>query len=149
MALSLRVLGPASFMLFLVPMALLQPAVTRQRRIREAQRQTLVALSRLTDQAGLTTPGHATRVARLAVPVAREAGVDDAGIDADTDAGVRIAARAAIARLAAVLVPAARLLQEGFARVEHCRLPLDLMRDRETRTLQRSLIEEPYDGERR
>jgi response regulator RpfG family c-di-GMP phosphodiesterase len=54
--------------------------VTRQRRIREAQHQTLVALSRLTDQAGLTTPGHGTRVARLAVPVAREAGVDDADL---------------------------------------------------------------------
>lgn len=80
MALSLKDLGPATFLLFLVPMALLQPAVTRQRRIREAQRQTLVALSRLTDQAGLTAPGHAIRVARLALPVAREAGVDDADL---------------------------------------------------------------------
>ncbi len=80
MALALEVLGPVSFLLFLVPMALLQPAVTRQRRIREAQRQTLVALSRLTDQAGLTAPGHAIRVARLALPVAREAGVDDADL---------------------------------------------------------------------
>lgn len=80
MALSVRVLGPASFVLFLVPMALLQPAVTRQRRIREAQRQTIIALSRLTDQAGLTTPGHAVRVARTAVPVAREVGVEDADL---------------------------------------------------------------------
>lgn len=80
MALSLKDLGPATFLLFLVPMALLQPAVTRQRRIREAQRQTLVALSRLTDQAGLTSPGHAIRVARVALPVAREAGVDDADL---------------------------------------------------------------------
>lgn len=85
MALSLRVLGPASFVLFLVPMALLQPAVTRQRRIREAQRQTIFALSRLTDQAGLTAPGHAVRVARTAVPVAREAGVEDADL-ADVEA---------------------------------------------------------------
>lgn len=81
MALSLKVLGPGSFILFLVPMALLQPAVTRQRRIREAQRQTLIALSRLTDQAGLTTPGHGVRVARLAVPVAREVGVEDADLE--------------------------------------------------------------------
>lgn len=80
MALSLKLLGPAAILLFLVPMAVLQPAVTRQRRIREAQRQTLYALSRLTDQAGLTRPGHAVRVARLAVPVAREAGVDDADL---------------------------------------------------------------------
>jgi hypothetical protein len=80
MALSLGVLRAASFVLFLVPMALLQPAVTRQRRIRDAQRQTLYALSRLTDQAGLTAPGHAVRVARLARPVAREVGVDDADL---------------------------------------------------------------------
>lgn len=80
MALSLGFLGPATFVLFLLPLALLQPAVIRQRRIREAQRQTLVALSRLTDQAGLTAPGHAIRVARLAVPVAREVGVDDADL---------------------------------------------------------------------
>lgn len=80
MALSLSDLGWPTFVLFLVPMALLQPAVARQRRIREAQRQTLFALSRLTDQAGLTAPGHAVRVARLAVPVAREAGVDDADL---------------------------------------------------------------------
>ncbi|AXH97676.1 HD-GYP domain-containing protein [Ornithinimicrobium avium] len=85
MALSVRLLGAASFVLFLVPMALLQPAVTRQRRIREAQRQTIFALSRLTDQAGLTTPGHGVRVARTAVPVAREAGVEDADL-ADVEA---------------------------------------------------------------
>ncbi len=80
MALSVPVLRSASFVLFLVPMALLQPAVTRQRRIKEAQRQTIIALSRLTDQAGLTAPGHAVRVARTAVPVAREAGVEDADL---------------------------------------------------------------------
>lgn len=80
MALSLGVLRAASFMLFLVPMALLQPAVTRQRRIRAAQRDTLVALSRLTDQAGLTAPEHAIRVARLALPVAREVGMEDADL---------------------------------------------------------------------
>lgn len=81
MALSLEVLGVISFVLFLVPMALLQPAVTRQRRIREAQRQTLFALSRLTDQAGLTASGHAVRVAALAVPVAREVGVEEDDLD--------------------------------------------------------------------
>lgn len=76
-ALAVKPLGPVSFLLFLVPMTVLLPAVTRQRQIRAAQRQTLFALSRLTDQAGLTAPGHATRVARLAVPVAREVGIED------------------------------------------------------------------------
>ena len=80
MAISLRVLGPIALLLFLVPMGVLQPAVTRQRRIRVAQREMLYALSRLTDQAGLTAPGHGTRVARLAVPVAREVGVEEADL---------------------------------------------------------------------
>jgi response regulator RpfG family c-di-GMP phosphodiesterase len=86
-ALALHVLGPVSFLLFLVPMTVLLPAVTRQRQIRAAQRQTMFALARLTDQAGLTAPGHAARVARLAVPVAREAGVEDADLlDVETAA---------------------------------------------------------------
>lgn len=76
-ALAVKPLGSVSFLLFLVPMTVLLPAVTRQRQIRAAQRQTLFALSRLTDQAGLTAPGHAARVARLAVPVAREVGIED------------------------------------------------------------------------
>lgn len=85
MALGLRVLGPVSLVLFLVPLAVLQPAVGRQRRIRMAQRQTISALARLTDQAGLTTAGHGARVAALAVPVAREVGVDEADL-ADVEA---------------------------------------------------------------
>lgn len=76
MAISLPVLGPAALLLGLVPMVVLLPAVTRQRSIRAAQRQTIVALAGLTDQAGLTSPGHALRVASLAVPVAREVGVE-------------------------------------------------------------------------
>ncbi|MFK5634632.1 MULTISPECIES: HD-GYP domain-containing protein [unclassified Ornithinimicrobium] len=84
-AISLPVLGPVALLLFLVPMGVLQPAVTRQRRIRAAQREMLYALSRLTDQAGLTAPGHGTRVARLAVPVAREVGVQEADL-ADVEA---------------------------------------------------------------
>ena len=80
MALSLQVLGPVALVLFLVPLGVLQTAVTRQRKIRAAQRQTLFALARLTDQAGLTARGHAHRVATLAVPVAREVGVPDADL---------------------------------------------------------------------
>lgn len=79
-ALGLRVLGPASLVLFLLPLALLQPTVARQRETRIAQRQTIGALARLTDQAGLTAPGHGERVARLVLPVAREVGVDEADL---------------------------------------------------------------------
>lgn len=77
MAISLPLLGAVSLVLFLVPMAVLLPAVTRQRSLRAAQQQTVVALAGLTDQAGFTAPGHAVRVAALAVPVARDVGVDD------------------------------------------------------------------------
>lgn len=77
MALGLDVLGPTSLVLFLVPLLVLQPAVSRQRRIGLAQQQTVVALARLTEEAGLTALGHSARVAALAVPVAREVGVDE------------------------------------------------------------------------
>ena len=76
MALALTELGPASLMLFLVPLLVLQPAVARQRSIRLAQRQTMFALARLPEEAGLTAAGHSARVASLAVPVARELGVE-------------------------------------------------------------------------
>lgn len=80
MALALTELGPASLVLFLVPLLVLQPAVARQRSIRQAQRQTIFALARLPEEAGLTAPGHGARVAALAVPVARELGVDGADL---------------------------------------------------------------------
>lgn len=76
MALSLSELGPASLILFLVPLLVLQPAVARQRSIRLAQRQTVFALARLPEEAGMTASGHAARVAALSVPVARELGVN-------------------------------------------------------------------------
>ena len=80
MALGLPVLGPAALVLFLAPLAVLQLAVGRQRDIRVAQTQTVGALARLTDHAGLTAPGHGQRVAELAVPLARDVGVDEADL---------------------------------------------------------------------
>lgn len=77
MALSLELLGPLSLVLFLVPLLVLQPAVDRQRQIRHAQRQTIVALARLTEEAGLTALGHSARVAALSVPLARDVGVHE------------------------------------------------------------------------
>lgn len=81
MALGLGVLGPLSVVLSLVPLLVLQPAVNRQRRIRLAQQQTVVALARLTEEAGLTALGHSGRVAELAVPVARDLGVREADLE--------------------------------------------------------------------
>lgn len=80
MAVALPVLGAASLVLFLAPLAVLQLAVGQQREIRVAQAQTVGALARLTDHAGLTAPGHGERVAALAVPVARDVGVDEADL---------------------------------------------------------------------
>lgn len=77
MAMALPVLGPTSLVLFLAPLVVLQLAVGQQREIRAAQAQTVGALARLTDQAGLTAPGHGERVAALAVPVARDVGVGE------------------------------------------------------------------------
>ena len=80
MALALTELGPLSLVLFLVPLLVLQPAVTRQRDIRRAQRQTIFALARLPEEAGLAMSGHAARVAELAVPIARDLGVEAADL---------------------------------------------------------------------
>lgn len=80
MALSLDLLGPLALVLSLVPLLVLQPAVERQRRIRLAQRQTIVALARLTEEAGLTALGHSARVAALSVPLARDVGVHESDL---------------------------------------------------------------------
>lgn len=85
MAIALPVLGPVVFILFLVPMAVLLRAVTEQRRIRAAQDQTILVLAGLTDHAGLTTDGHARRVAALALPAAMDLGVEGGDL-ADVEA---------------------------------------------------------------
>ncbi|OLT17270.1 hypothetical protein BJF80_03695 [Serinicoccus sp. CUA-874] len=80
MSLALTELGPASLVLFLVPLLVLQPAVARQRHIRQAQRQTIFALARLPEEAGFAAAGHGARVAALAVPIARDLGVEPADL---------------------------------------------------------------------
>lgn len=76
-ALAVGALGPIAIPLFLAPLLLLQLAVTRQSLVREAQRQTIRSLSRLTDLGGFTTPGHGVRVAHLAVSVGRDLGLPE------------------------------------------------------------------------
>lgn len=61
--------------LFLVPLLLTQFAVRRYGSIRETYRQTIGALSSLTDRAGYTPAGHAARVAELAVAMGRDLGM--------------------------------------------------------------------------
>lgn len=76
-ALAVGALGPIAIPLFLAPLLLLQLAVTRQSLVRDAQRQTIRSLSRLTDLGGFTTPGHALRVARLSLSVGRDLGLGE------------------------------------------------------------------------
>lgn len=68
-------LGALALPLFLFPLALTYFAVQRFASIRRTYRQTIGALSSLTDVAGYTTAGHGDRVAALAVPVGRELGL--------------------------------------------------------------------------
>jgi hypothetical protein len=61
--------------LFLFPLLLTQFAVRRYGGIRETYRQTIGALSSLTDRAGYTPTGHAARVTALSVGMARDIGM--------------------------------------------------------------------------
>lgn len=75
LALAVSALGPIGIPLFLAPLLLLQLAVSRQSMVRDAQRQTIRSLSRLTDQGGFTTQGHAVRVAALSLALGRDLGL--------------------------------------------------------------------------
>ncbi|MGB3593273.1 MAG: HD domain-containing phosphohydrolase [Ornithinimicrobium sp.] len=76
-ALATRAVGPAAMAIFVLPLVLLMIAVRRQAQVADGQRQTVWALSKLTDQGGFTDPGHAARVARLSVPVGRQIGLSE------------------------------------------------------------------------
>lgn len=71
-ALAARPLGLVALPLFLVPLVLTQFAFRRYVGILATYRQSIRTLSRLTDRAGYTTPGHSERVAALSVGVGRE-----------------------------------------------------------------------------
>lgn len=76
-ALAVSALGPIAIPLFLAPLLLLQLAVSRQSAVREAQRQTIRSLSRLTDQGGFTPPDHGARVADLSLAMGRDLGLSE------------------------------------------------------------------------
>lgn len=76
-ALAVGTLGPIAVPLFLIPLMLLNLAVARQAGVRTAQRQTIFALSRLTDLSGYTSPGHAARVADYSVAIGRDMGMSE------------------------------------------------------------------------
>ncbi|MEY9963161.1 response regulator RpfG family c-di-GMP phosphodiesterase [Streptacidiphilus sp. MAP12-16] len=64
--------GPWALPLFSVPLLLSQVAFRRYRAIRATQRQTVASLSRATEVAGYTLPGHARRVADLSLRIGAE-----------------------------------------------------------------------------
>jgi len=76
-ALAERPLGIAAIPLFLFPLVLTQFAVRRHSAIRRTYRQTIRALSRLTEFAGYTEPGHASRVATLSKAMGHELGMSE------------------------------------------------------------------------
>lgn len=76
-ALATRAVGPAAVVMFVLPLVLLMVAVRGESTVSTGQRQTVWALSKLTDQGGFTDPGHAARVARLAVPIGRAVGLSE------------------------------------------------------------------------
>lgn len=72
MALGARALGPWAYPAMVMPLVLVQVAMRRQSAIRQTKRQTVSALAQLPEIGGYTMPGHAARVAELAVGIGRE-----------------------------------------------------------------------------
>lgn len=70
--------GPIFFML---PLALSWAAARRYAHTRRTYRESIAALSRITDLAGYTTPDHARRVAELSVALARQREMSQREID--------------------------------------------------------------------
>jgi hypothetical protein len=62
---------------FLIPLMLTLIAVGQHASVRATQRETIRALSRVTELAGYTPAGHAARVAELCVAVGREMGMSE------------------------------------------------------------------------
>jgi hypothetical protein len=74
-ALAERPLGIMALPLFLLPLVLVQFALRQYASIRETYVQTVRTLSRVTEFAGLTRPGHSDRVAELCVAMGRDLGL--------------------------------------------------------------------------
>ncbi|MGN6634306.1 MAG: HD-GYP domain-containing protein [Oryzihumus sp.] len=76
-ALAERPLGVIAIPLFLFPLVLTQFAVRRYASVRATYRQTIRSLSRLTELAGYTAPGHALRVATVSLAMGRDLGMSE------------------------------------------------------------------------
>jgi hypothetical protein len=76
-ALAAQPLGPWVLVIAAAPMLVMHRSLHRYAAIRATYHQTIRALSRVTELAGYTEPGHARRVCRLALAVGRELGLGD------------------------------------------------------------------------
>jgi HD-GYP domain-containing protein (c-di-GMP phosphodiesterase class II) len=79
-ALAAQAMAVWALPVFTVPIMLTQFAFRRYAEIRETYHQTIKSLSRLTEVAGYTETGHASRVAELSVAVGRDLGMREPGI---------------------------------------------------------------------
>lgn len=77
MALAYEPLGPATFILFLLPLAAARYAFKRYASIHKLYSQTVRALARVPELAGYSPDGHSIAVADLAAAVGREFGFSD------------------------------------------------------------------------
>ncbi len=80
LAVSYPALGLWAFPLFLAPLAATQFAFRQFASIKRTYLQTIRALSKVPEMAGYTNPGHSTRVAELAVAIARELSIPEAHV---------------------------------------------------------------------
>lgn len=80
-ALASSKIGPWALPVFAVPLLLTQFSFRRYATIDATYLQTIQSLSKVTEVGGYTEKGHSTRVARLAVMVAREMGVSERALD--------------------------------------------------------------------
>ena len=80
MALSVRVMGLWALLVFCVPLLVTQFSFRRFASISTTYRQTIRALSRVTEVGGYVEPGHARRTMSLSVAVGREFGLTDADL---------------------------------------------------------------------
>lgn len=77
-ALSVPIMGLSALLVFSVPLLVTQFSFRRFASISGTYRQTIRALSRVTEVGGYVEPGHSRRVMNLAIAVGREFGLTDA-----------------------------------------------------------------------
>lgn len=79
-ALAIPLMGMWTLAVIAIPVAVTQFSFRRYAAIRRTYRQTIRALSRVTEVGGYVDPGHSRRVTRLAVAIGRDFGLNDSDL---------------------------------------------------------------------